>query len=393
MAPDRSWQVDLTPLRGASLEEDLSLRDFTVNAIAEPLAGGAPVDPSGGIADAEQRVLRMVSPRAFADDPLRVVRLARFAVTHGLEADPASEREARRHAAGLERVAGERIYAELRKLLASDAAPTGIELLRRSGALAVVLPEIEALSGIEQTVYHHKDAYGHTLEVVERAAELERDPAALFGPELGARVAALLAEPLGDELTRAGGLRFGALLHDAAKPPTQTPSPKGGFGFPGHDSIGADMARDALGRLRASERVRAYVAALTRHHLRPGFLVHQAPLDRREVFAYLQASAPYEVDVILISVADRLATRGRKSDEAIAKHLDVAHDLLEAALDWRDQGPPEPLVRGDELARELGLRPGPEVGRLLRLIAEAQYVGAAQTRADALALARSALAA
>lgn len=393
MAADRSWQADLTPLREGSLEADLALRDFTVNAIAEPLAGGDPVDPHGGIADAERRVLRMVSPRAFGDDPLRVVRLARFAVTLGLEPDAETEAAAAPHAAGLERVAGERVYAELRALLTSDQAPEGIELLRRSGALAVVLPEIDALAGLEQTIYHHKDAYGHTLEVLERAAELERDPAALFGEPLGARVAALLAEPLGDDLTRGGGLRFAALLHDAAKPPTQVPSPKGGYGFPGHDSIGAGMARDVLARLRASERVRAYVAGLTRHHLRPGFLVHDAPLHRRDVFGYLQASDPYAADVILLSMADRMATRGRKADEAIAKHLDVARDLLEAALDWRDQGPPEPLIRGDELARELGIAPGPEIGRLLRLVAEAQYVGEAQTREDAVALARSALAA
>jgi hypothetical protein len=209
---------------------------------------------------------------------------------------------------------------------------------------------------------------------------------------LGARVARLLAEPLGDELPREGGLRLAALLHDAAKPQTQVPSPKGGFGFPGHDSVGAEMARDVLGRLRASERVRAYVAGLTQHHLRPGFLVHRRPLDARDVFGFLQACGPLAADVVLISIVDRLATRGRKADEAIAIHLEVARDLLDRALDFHEHGAPAPLVRGDELARELGLAPGPEIGRLLAVVAEAQYAGEVQSREEAVSLARSALA-
>jgi poly(A) polymerase len=241
---------------------------------------------------------------------------------------------------------------------------------------------------VQQTRYHHLDAHGHTLEVLEREIELERDPAALLGAEIGERVAAVLAEPLADELTRGGGLRWGALLHDAAKPQTQTALPVGGFGFPGHDAIGADVARDVLGRLRASERLRTHVADLTRHHLRLGFLVHRRPLDRRDLYAYLSATGPVAVDVTLLTVADRLATRGHKADEAIDKHLGLAREVLPAALDWHELGAPEPLVRGDDLVRELGLAPGPELGRLLEALREAQFVGTVATREDALEEAR-----
>jgi poly(A) polymerase len=245
------------------------------------------------------------------------------------------------------------------------------------------------MRGVEQTRYHHRDTYGHTLEVLEQAIALERDPAALFGDELGARVAAVLAEPLADELTRGGALRWGALLHDVAKPATQTPHPDGGFGFPHHDRQGAELARSVLERLRTSERLRAHVAALTRHHLRLGFLVHRRPLSRRDVYAYLSACEPVEVDVTLLSVADRLATRGRKAEESIAAHLDLVRELLPYALDWREAGgAPAPLVRGDELARELGIAPGPELGRLLSGLREAQYAGEVTTRDDALELAR-----
>lgn len=385
---DRSWQADLSPLRGGSLEADLALRDFTANAIAEPLAGGEAVDPHGGAADIAGRRLRMVARAAFDDDPLRVVRAARLACELGFDVEPETAVAARRSAPRAAAVAQERVFAELRRLVGAEDAPRGIAVLEDVGAARAVLPELGALRGLEQTRYHHLDAHGHTLEVLERAIELERDPAALFGEEIGGRVAALLAEPLADELTRGGALRWGALLHDAAKPHTQTALPVGGYGFPGHDSVGADLAREVLGRLRTSERLRAHVAGLTRHHLRLGFLVHRRPLDARDVYGYLTATGPVAVDVTLLSVADRLATRGRKAEEAIAKHLDLAREVLPMALDWHAGGGPRPLVRGDELARELGIDPGPELGRLLEALREAQFAGEVTTREDALALAR-----
>src|SRR4029077_476880 len=127
--------------------------------------------------------------------------------------------------------------------------------------------------GVEQNRYHHLDVYGHSLEVLTQLVELEVDPWQL-GEHADAAMA-VLAEPLADALTRGQALRFGALLHDAAKPQTRGQTPEGRVTFIGHDERGAEMARAALSRLRASERLQAYVADLTRHHLRLGFLVHR----------------------------------------------------------------------------------------------------------------------
>ena len=393
-ARDRSWQADLTPLRGGSLDADLALRDFTVNAIAEPLPGGDPIDPYDGAGDLERRVLRTVGPTSFADDPLRVMRLARLATELGLTPQEETLKAARDSARELEQVAPERIFHELKRIVAADRAVEGLLLAEMAGALAVVLPELGELHGVEQTIYHHRDAHGHTLEVLERAVEIDRDPAKILGEEQGARVRALLDEPLSDELTRGAGLRFGALLHDIAKPRTAVPSPKGGYGFPGHDREGAVMVRDILTRLRTSEQLKRHVADLTRHHLRAGFLVRErqtaGPLHARTVFAYLKATEPVGVDVTLLSLADRLATRGRKHGEAIAKHEEVIEDLLGPSLDWHEHGPPPPLIRGDELADELGVGRGPRIGELLAEIAAAQYAGEITTREEAVSLARSA---
>jgi putative nucleotidyltransferase with HDIG domain len=393
MSGDRTWQADLSPLRGGGLEADLALRDFTVNAMAEPLAGGELVDPFGGAADVAARRLRVVGPQSLADDPLRVLRLPRLACELGFDPDEATVAAAREHAPRLTGVAQERVFAELKRIVTADAAVEGLLLAERIGAIAAVLPELGALHGVEQTIYHHRDAHGHTLEVLERAVQIDRDPAAVLGEAHGARVRAVLDEPLADELTRGGALRFGALLHDIAKPYTAVPSPKGGFGFPGHDREGARMAREILTRLRTSEQLKRYVADLTRHHLRPGFLVHERVGDRlpaRAIHAYLKATEPVEVDVTLLSLADRLATRGRKHDEAIAKHEVVIAELLGPALDWHEHGPPPALIRGDDLASELGLALGPNVGELLAEIAAAQYAGEIATREEALSLARAA---
>jgi poly(A) polymerase len=393
VGPRQAWQVDLQPIQGDTLEDDLAARDLTVNAMAEPLRGGDLVDPHGGRADLAARRLRMVAPSAFDADPLRTLRLARLAIDLGFDVEPGTAAAARAHASGLERVSSERVFAELKRIVVSDAALDGLALMDELGLTPAVLPEVEAMRGVEQNPYHHRDVLGHTLEVLEHAMGLERDPAATLGDDLAEPVRALLAEPLADGLTRGGGLRFGALLHDAAKPATRVELPDGRIGFPRHDVDGAALARAILTRLRASERLRAHVADLTRHHLRLGFLVHETPLDRRTVYRYLRDTAPVTADVTLLSVADRLATRGRKADEAIARHVALARDMLDAAFEARAAAPSAPLVRGDELAGALEIAPGPRLGALLEAIAEARYAGEVSTADEAVALARGLLAA
>ncbi len=398
IARDRSWQVDIEPLRGGSLQADLALRDFTVNAIAEPVAGGAPIDPLGGLDDARERRLRMAAPSAFERDPLRILRLVRVALELDLDAEPETQREAREYARALRGVSPERVFAELRRILASPLAPRGVRMLEELGAVAAVLPELQALRGVQQSRFHHLDVHGHTLEVLERTVALtapqERDPEieAALGA-LAGEADAVMREPLADELTRGEALRWGALLHDAAKPLTRAVRPLDGrVTFIGHDERGAELAREVLGRLRASERLRAHVASLVRHHLRLGFLVHEPqPLARATVFDYLRACSPVEVDVTLLSIADRLATRGHRAQESIDAHLALARSVLADALRWRSEGPPRPLWRGDELARALGVRPGPRLGELLEGLARAQYAGELSTRDQALERARSAL--
>jgi len=386
---DREWQVDATVLRGEDIATDLAERDFTVGAVAVPLAGGEPIDPFGGLADLERGVLRAVGEHSFEQDPLRLLRAARLAAELELEIDPATVALARAAASHAADPAGERQLAELRQLLGGPDPLRGLALLEQLGLTAVVLPELEELRGVEQGPNHHLDVYDHTLAVLEHTLEVERD-LERFAGERAAEVEALLAEPLADEMTRGTALRLGALFHDIAKPATR--AERDGFvGFRGHDRLGVEIIAAICGRLRASRRLTQYLQGLTLHHLRLGFLIPEAPLSPRRVHEYLRATDPVGVDVTLLTVADRLSARGAgplARPEMVEAHLALARQMIAAGLDWRREGPPTPLLRGDELARELGIEQGPQLGELLSELEAAQYAGEVRDRAAALRHAR-----
>jgi poly(A) polymerase len=372
---------DFAPLQGDTIEEDLAQRDFSVNAMARPRAGGELIDPLGGRADLEARTLRVLGPAAYENDPLRPLRLARFVAELGFAPDAETERLTAEAAPRVAEASGERVFAELRRLVLAPGASEGLDLADRLGLLRAVLPELADLHQVEQSQFHHLDVYGHTMEVFERLVELERDATD--------ELREVLDEPLGDELTRGQALRFAALLHDIGKPATHDVRDDGRVTFMGHDRLGQEMVRSICRRLRTSERVCRFLEGVTRHHLLLGFLVHERPLDRRAVYRYLERTSPVEVEVTLFSVADRLATRGKNADLAIDAHLELADELMRAALEWRRSGPPQVPVRGDELAAELGIEPGPELGRLLDQLAEAAYAGEATDRDQAIDLART----
>jgi poly(A) polymerase len=364
--------------------------------MALPLGAGGDgevIDPHGGRADIEAGVLRVlggpdVDASAYAADPLRPLRLARLAAELDLRPDEQTERLTRAAAPRVGEASPERVFAELRRTVAADGALEGIALADRLGLVAATLPELEALHGVEQSHFHHLDVFDHTLEVLARVIELERADAEPLG-EAGAAVSELLEQPVADDLTGWEALRLGALVHDVGKPVTRAVRPDGRVTFLGHDAVGEEMVSKLCRRLRTSERLRTFLAGVTRHHLRLGFLVHERPLAPRTLYRYLAACQPVEVEVTVLSCADRLATRGAKAEPAIAAHLELAREVLPAALRWRAEGPPQPPIRGDELARALGIEPGPEVGSLLAALAEARYAGEVETPDEAVELARS----
>ena len=173
------WHVDVAALRAETITDDLAARDFTVNAIAIPLPGGDPIDPTGGLADAESRRLRAASERAFEEDPLRLLRAVRIAAHYDLRITDETASLARAAAPHAADPAGERQFAELRGIVAGPRPLEALRLMDELELTAVVLPELEALRGVVQNPNHHLDVLGHTLKVLEEWLAIESDLARL----------------------------------------------------------------------------------------------------------------------------------------------------------------------------------------------------------------------
>ena len=253
-----------------------------------------------------------------------------------------------------------------------------------------MLPELAALRGVEQNPNHHLDVHEHTIEVLARLLDVERDLDRYAGGAAG-ELQALLDEPLADDLDRGGALRFGAILHDVGKPATRQEHPGGMVSFVGHDREGASLVAVACARLKASRVLSRHLEALTLHHLHLGFMARERPLSRRREYEYLRLTAPVAADVTVLTIADRLSARGSgptASARMIEAHLEFAREILPAAIRWHHEGPPRAPIPGDELASAIGVEPGPELGRLIGEIEAAVYTGEVKTADDAVALAR-----
>ena len=391
LAGDRSWHVDVSRLRGETIELDLAQRDFTINAIAVGLLdpSAETIDPHGGLADLERRVLRAVSQRSFSDDPLRILRAARLAAELELELESATTGLALDLAERAAEPAGERQLAELRLLVTGPDPLRGLELLDRLGATPAVLPELAALRRVEQNLNHHLDVHDHTLEVLANLLEVEHD-LDRFAGDAAPEVAELLAEPLADELSRGGALRFGAILHDIGKPATRRVNEAGFVSFAGHDREGAMLVRAVCARLKTSRTLSRHLEQLTLHHLHLGFMVHERPLSRRRLYDYLRLTAPVAADVSLLTVADRLAARGggpTATEQVIEDHLELVREVLPEALAWHREGPPRVPIAGDELAAAIGIAPGPELGEQQAELEAAVFAGEVDTAEQAIGFA------
>ena len=383
--------VDITPLQGPDLAADLDRRDFTVIALALDISAPQEgvVDRHGGLAHLSAGRLHLVTDGALADDPVRLMRLARQAQELGFTVDPGAADRARADAHMLWQAPGERLMRELGRIAALPRADLALRLLDSLGVLGVLVPQLEDCRGVDQSPYHHLDVLGHTLEVVEHAVAVCADPTPVFRG-CAPRVADALATPLADGLSARDGLVLAALLPDMAKAATKGVTPEGRITFIGHDRDGADMADALLRRLRTSNRLREMVVSCIRWHLPLGFLVHRTPLSLRQIDRYLQLTAPQEVEVIVLTVADRLATRGpRTSEAAIRRHLVLAREVMAEHFRIVDRGPIVPLMPGDALARVAARPPGPWLARLQRQLREEQLVGAVRTPDEAARFARA----
>ncbi|MGK5636883.1 CCA tRNA nucleotidyltransferase [Streptomyces sp. URMC 126] len=351
---------------GDSIEEDLVRRDFTVNAMAVALPEKEFIDPHNGLEDLAARVLRTpgTPEESFSDDPLRMMRAARFAAQLDFEVAPEVVSAMKEMAQRLEIVSVERIRDELNKLILSDHPRKGLRLMVDTGLAALVLPELPALR-LERDEHHrHKDVYEHTLIVLEQAIDLE-------GPR---------DEPGGGpDLT----LRLAALLHDIGKPRTRRFEKDGRVSFHHHEVVGAKMTKSRMTKLKYSNELVKDVSRLVELHLRfHGYGTGE--WTDSAVRRYVRDAGPLLDRLHKLTRSD-CTTRNKRKAQALSQ----AYDGLErriADLQQKEQlDAIRPDLDGNEIMRILDIPPGPQVGKAYQHMLDLRLENGPMERDEAVA--------
>jgi len=398
--------LDFAAMRGPDLESDLLARDFTVNAIAVDVRKPETlIDFLGGVADLHKKQLRPCSTLSFQQDPLRVLRAIRLATTFKFRIPTEATALMRQAVPLLAGTSPERLRDELFRILAGPQPASAVRALDLLGALDYVLPELPGLKGVQQSAPHVNDVWEHTLDVLAKlealleAFDIAYDPDKASSLIMGLAVLRLgryreqIHTHLEKSFTPDRSLRpllfFAALYHDVAKPKTFQEDAGGQIHFYEHEHIGAKITAERAQALRLSNLEVDRLKTIIKNHLRPHFLAQAGGLpSRRAIYRFFHTCEVAGVDICLLAMADFLATYGAAvSQEAWEQELEVIRALLEAWWEKPTESvTPPTLVSGRDVIQRFRLKPGPEIGRLLALVREAQAEGRVTTVAEAYAL-------
>ena len=361
--PLEGFCLDWVGLTGGSIEADLRRRDFTINAIAFDPELREFLDPAGGFADLQASRLRMTSPAAFQDDPVRMVKAFRMlALFPDFWLDPLTEAAILDEQEALLDVPADRIHAELERLFLASRPGAAVRKMADLGLLFLLVPEMAPLKGLAQNHYHHADVLVHSLEALENC---DGDLPWLASLEL--------PRPFNPQEVLI--LRLAALFHDLGKADTRTEDVRGTH-FYGHPKPSADKALSILKRLRFSNAVAEAVSDLCLNHLRPLALLHNA--SRLTALRRLVHSMGDRLSLLLaLAYADKAAARGDGRERTLAELAALSREVMALARTEGSQLTRLPkLVDGLRAMEILGLvKPGPELGQALDALMELQVEG------------------
>ncbi len=404
---NRQYSFDFAALRGGDIKEDLAGRDFTVNAMAVDIDQLEKIiDPLKGAQDLKDKRLRVCSPAAFRDDPVRLLRAVRLSLTLQLSMDSATIGWLKEASADLARSSVERLRDEFLRMLAGRKVDAALRILDQFGLLGQLLPEVQALHGEEQPP-QVLDVWEHTLAMISWLERLIDLLAADYNEEKTATLllgmATLKLGRFRQQLRRhfqqsfvpgrslRGAFLLAALLHDCGKPAARSIDSRGDIHFNDHDQIGAEMARARAKALALSNVEVERVGLLVRHHMRVHFLTNSGkPASPRAIYRLFRDTGEAGVELCLLALADTLATYGVTIEPARwERELNICRQLMEAWFDQpRQMIDPPRLINGDDLIQHFQLHPGPLVGKILEAVREGQAAGEVKTISQALALAQ-----
>ena len=396
---DSTWAIDLAELRG-SIVEDLRQRDFTVDAMAVPLADWGTegwedrvIDPLGGKRDLHQGNICAVGPDIFQEDPARLLRAVRLAANLDFTIGPDTSKLMSEQATLISQVPGERVRDEFLAVLSLDGAKVHLEKLDSLGLLCCIIPELSITKGVEQPKEHYWDVFEHSLNTVAGVERVSTRPGSRSVQDPVASVVPWdestefrFAERVSDGHTRLTMLKLAGLLHDIAKPQTKMLDENGRTRFLGHHTLGESMSRDILQRLRLSSRGVEMVCSMVEHHLRPTQMSQGGELPTpRAIYRYFRDVGDAAVDTLYLNLGDHLAARGPELDwVGWEHHIRIVDHILTVGTQEQTPEKMPRLVTGHDLIAVLGIEPGPLIGSILESVKIAQVNGQLSTKQAAL---------
>ncbi|MFH1675493.1 MAG: HD domain-containing protein, partial [bacterium] len=385
-------QIDFTDPVGGTLESDLARRDFTINAMALDLTGenaGVIVDPSNGLDDLKNGIIRMSNENVFDDDPLRMLRAFRFAAELGFKIDPDTFDAIKPRVVKLGGVAGERIQLELLAIMAPDGLSDRIIPMDDAGIWDVLFPEIGKQKNCDQNAYHHLNVWEHSLETIRELEKILTFDEKIFEP-FRERLREYIDYVYPSGHKRVSLMKLAMFLHDIAKPHCKGAREDGRITFIGHEKLGSEFVYDYLDRLKFPNYEKDFVRDIIKGHLRPIAVSMEQANKFKAAYGFVKAYGDTSTAITIISLADRYSAQGPLVTEEINdSHREAVRFLLECFYERSGVAvrPPQ-IIDGNTLIKELKIQSGPIIGYLINRVREEQVMGQLKTKEDALEFCR-----
>jgi len=380
-----------------NIEQDLARRDFTIDAMAVDLSQVGKdvvrlIDPFNGMSDLNHGVIRTVAETAFESDAVRLLRAVRLAAELNFSIEKKTEALIQRYSHLIGSIAGERVREELLPILAISEDRQLLSYLDELGLLTAMIPELAQTKGVEQPREHFWDVFYHSIHTVTAVDFLVKRGTWEYASDEISAVApwsAVLARHFDQEIsngsTRRLLLKLAALLHDIAKPQTKAIEANGRMRFLGHAKEGTATISNILGRLRFSTKEIRLVETMVEHHLRPGQMSHHEIPSHRAIYRYFRDTGEAGIDILFLSMADHLATRGpHLNPDQWKEHTQMVEYVLAQREQERNIVLPPKLVDGHDLINIFGMSPSPRIREILESVREAQAAGELNSRQEAL---------
>ncbi|MBI5747932.1 MAG: HD domain-containing protein [Nitrospinae bacterium] len=382
--------LDFSRIRGEGVEDDLKVRDFTINSIAislDKLFDSRDlnyIDPTGGISDINNKVIRVYDKGVIDDDPLRMLRAIRFESQLDFLIDDKLEILIKENGYKIKKTSGERIRDELFNILSGDKSHIYIQRLKDLSLLKEIIPEIESMENMEQGRHHKYLLWEHSINTLKTLEVLIENLQRKF-PDRYIQLYEMLSNVLEQGISAKEALKLSSIMHDIGKPLTKELDKNGNVHFINHEKLSADIAEKLCQRLRLGNNICRMMTAIVRNHMRPILLSNEKKVTKRAIFRFFRDTKEDGVLICLLSIADINATRGSGIFDDTAEDIEgLVKRMIDFYFEDFTKQIESPLISGDEIMERLNLKSGPEIGELLKEIEEQRAEGIISDKEDAI---------